>query len=466
MTKVIWFRRDLRLDDNPALSYAVEQGDILPIYILDDDNAKDHKMGSASRVWLHHSLESLNNSLNGKLRLFKGPAEGVLKKLHDQIQFDGLYWNRCYEPWQISRDKNIKDNFLKLGVDVKSFKGSLLWEPWTLLKDDGNPYKIFTPFYKRASHFGMYNDIPLNPPQKIDYKQLSVQSLNLNGLNLLSNKPWEQEILKGWNIGEQAAHNRLNTFLEEGINHYKDGRNYPSQPYVSKLSPHIHFGEISVRRLWHSAKIKTDGLGLDTFLSELGWREFSYYLLYHFPELPTHNLQKKFDAFPWNDNQDYLKKWQTGQTGYPIVDAGMRQLWQTGYMHNRLRMIVGSFLIKNLRLHWHHGAAWFWDCLLDADLASNSASWQWVAGCGTDASPYFRIFNPVTQGEKFDADGTFTKQFVPELKNLPTKYLFKPWEASDPILQQANVILGKTYPYPVVDLKTSRNKALEAYSTL
>ncbi|MFL2827816.1 MAG: cryptochrome/photolyase family protein, partial [Candidatus Puniceispirillales bacterium] len=279
------------------------------------------------------------------------------------------------------------------------------------------------------------------------------------------------KITNSWNVGEEAALLRLDNFIEAELDGYKEGRNFPTKKNVSRLSPHLHWGEISPNTVWYKIKDLSD-IGLrhqqdtDTFLSEMGWREFSNSLLFYFPELPKKNLQNKFDRFKWDNNKSKLKSWKMGLTGYPIVDAGMRELWSTGYMHNRLRMIVGSFLVKNLLLHWHEGEKWFWNCLVDADLASNSASWQWIAGCGADAAPYFRIFNPVTQGLKFDIDGEYVRKYVPELSKLPNKYLFNPWEASQEILDKANIELGKNYPKPIVDLKTSRQEALSAFAEL
>jgi len=255
-------------------------------------------------------------------------------------------------------------------------------------------------------------------------------------------------------------------FLDEGLSLYKDGRNLPAMPYVSRLSPHLHFGEVSPNQLWYAVKNIGDNKHVDHFCSELGWREFSYSQLYHNHDLPTKNLQSKFDTFPWVENKILLEAWKKGKTGVPMVDAGMRELWQTGYMHNRVRMIVGSFLVKNLRLHWHHGALWFWDTLVDADLANNSASWQWIAGCGADSAPYFRIFNPVIQGQKFDADGSYVRKYIPEIALLPDKYLFSPWDAPESVLKEAGIDLGKSYPAPIVDLKQSRDAALKAFQSL
>ena len=463
---IMWFRQDLRLSDNPAFTEAANQGTVLPIYILDDENAGEHKMGGASRWWLHHSLQSLNESLGDNLSFYRGDALGILERIIKHHDIKGVYWNRCYEPWRTARDKHIKQRLAEKGVEVHSFNGSLLWEPWSIQKDDGTPYKVFTPYYRRGCLNASSPREPLPAPQKLKCTKDEVTSSTLEALNLLPNIHWDKQLEPHWNIGEHGAQKRLHQFLEEGLYHYKDGRNLPSKPYVSRLSAHLHFGEISPNQVWSAAQARGDNKHIDHFCSELGWREFSYSQLYHNPDLPRKNLQSKFDAFPWREDEATLTAWQKGQTGIPIVDAGMRELWQTGVMHNRVRMIVGSFLVKNLLLHWHHGEKWFWDCLVDADLASNSASWQWIAGCGADAAPYFRIFNPVTQGQKFDAEGEYTRRFVPELKDMPNKYLFNPWEAPDTVLKGAGVTLGKNYPKPVIDLKTSRNRALEAFQSL
>ena len=277
---------------------------------------------------------------------------------------------------------------------------------------------------------------------------------------------WENEVINLWKVGEAAASQKAKDFFEEGILEYKEGRNYPAKNNVSRLSPHIHFGEISPKRLWVETCELEQNKNTIHFLSEICWREFSYYLLYHFPSLPKKNLQTKFDNFPWVDNNDYFEKWKKGETGYPIIDAGMKELYSTGYMHNRVRMIVASFLVKNLLIHWRKGENYFWDCLFDADLANNSAGWQWVAGCGADAAPYFRIFNPIAQGKKFDVDGSYTRKFLPALKNMPNEYLFNPWEAPELVLKEANVSLGSNYPNPIIDIKVSRKNALNAYEKI
>lgn len=461
-----WFRQDLRLGDNPALCAAARSGRVLPIYILDDVNAGSASMGAASRLWLHHSLVSLNRSLHGKLQCYYGDARLIIRDLVTRYAVDAVYWNRCYEPWRIKRDQRIKNDLNKRGIAVTSYATSLLREPWEILKNDQQPYKIFTPFYRSGYLKGFHPGKPLVAP-KLQCINVVTGQNSIDNLALLTAHPWESSTLQHWCVGEAAASSKLAVFLETGLHRYKTGRDFPAHPEnTSQLSPHLHFGEISPRQIWHVVAATIQDDHVSTFLSELGWREFSYYLMYHFPTLPQHNLQKKFDDFPWKYSVAKLQKWQAGMTGYPIVDAGMRQLWQTGTIHNRVRMIAGSFLVKNLLLHWRYGASWFWDCLFDADLASNSASWQWVAGCGTDAAPYFRVFNPVTQGKKFDADGAYTKYYVPELKNLPEKYLFSPWEAPQTVLASAGIQLGKDYPQPVVDLKASRERALAAYQAM
>ena len=459
-----WFRQDLRLADNPGLAAAVANGRVLPVYILDDVNADVVAMGAASRWWLHRSLEALSDALHGKLAVFSGDPLEVLERLAERHGAEGVYWNRCYEPWQLDRDRAIEAHLSRLEIDVRTFNGSLLWEPEAVLKADGTPYRVFSPFYYRGCKNAPSPREPIPAPETADYVSTSGQSLD--GLELLPRIRWHDSIEPHWTPGEEGALKRLGAFLDNGICNYKEGRNFPAARSVSRLSPHLHFGEISPNQAWYAAKGRHEGPDLEHFLSELGWREFSHSLLFFNPDLRLRNLQKKFDAFPWLDDQATLEKWQRGMTGYPIVDAGMRELWETGYMHNRVRMIVGSFLVKNLLLHWRHGERWFWDTLVDADLANNSASWQWIAGCGADAAPYFRIFNPVTQGKKFDPGGEYTRRFVPELKALPDRYLFSPWEAPDAVLDQAGLRLGENYPEPMVDLKQSRERALQAFQSL
>ncbi len=458
-----WFRQDLRLKDNPALTHAAQNGTVYPVYILDDENAREHKMGGASRWWLHYALESLDLSLDGTLALHQGDAMSHLLALVEEHKIDKVVWNRCYEPWRVARDTHIKSALEAKGVEVESFNGSLLWEPWQALKADGTPYKVFTPYFRR----GCLNETP--PREPLPTPNITAEKLSscpLGSLQLLPKIKWDKQLEPHWEISEEGGINRLANFLDNGINHYKEGRNLPAKPFVSRISPYLHFGLLSPNQAWYAARARGDNKNIDHFCSELGWREFSYSLLYHNPTLPSENLQKKFDQFPWRNDPAGLKAWQEGQTGIPIVDAGMRELWQTGFMHNRVRMIVGSFLIKNLMIDWRTGEKWFWDCLVDADLASNSASWQWVAGCGADAAPYFRIFNPITQSQKFDSDGDYIRHYVPELRDLPNKYLYDPSNAPELILKGANITLGKTYPKAIADLKPTRERALAAFKGL
>jgi len=465
-TVIHWFRQDLRLEDNPALIAAAHAGKVLPIFILDDKNAEQHRLGGASRWWLHHSLSSLNLSLENNLCLFRGDPQKILAQLVEKYSVSGIYWNRCYEPWRSSRDKKIKEDFIKQSVDVKSFNGSLLWEPWQVLKKDGTPYRVFTPFYRRRCLTQSAPREPQEKPEEISLLTVDNDTCTVDSLNLLPTIGWDKQLEAHWHIGEDGAHERLSSFLESGISDYKEGRNLPAKTNVSRLSPHLHFGELSPNQVWYAARACGDDQNINHFCSELGWREFAHSLLYHFPDLPTKNLQSKFDSFPWRKDEESLRRWQKGLTGYPLIDAGMRELWQTGLMHNRVRMVVGSFLVKNLLLHWHEGERWFWDCLVDADLANNSAGWQWIAGCGADAAPYFRIFNPTSQGEKFDKNGEYTRRYVPELAELPNKYLFCPWLAPEEVLKKADVHLGENYPHPIVDIKLSRERALAAFKSI
>ena len=463
---IVWFRQDLRLRDNPALVAAHASGaPIIPLYILDDINSDPWKMGGASRWWMHQSLHALHACLNGKMVFAHGDPQAILSELIAETGADKVYWNRCYEPWAIKRDKEIKAKFKGQIGEVRSFNGALLFEPHQVLKEDGTPYKVFTPFFRKGC-LGRADAprLPLAAPESLNLLDFKLHSLD--ALGLMPDICWYDGMQEAWCPGEAGAKQCLDVFIDNGLRGYKDGRNFPDRPNTSRLSPHLHFGEISPNEVWHSVKLamndqkcESDG---EHFLSEMGWREFSNSLLFHFPEMPRRNLQSKFDSFPWLKDNKALSAWQRGQTGYPIVDAGMRELWQTGYMHNRVRMIVGSFLVKNLLLHWHHGEDWFWDTLVDADLANNSASWQWIAGCGADAAPYFRIFNPVTQGQKFDAQGEYVRRYVPELGKLPDKFLHNPWEAPANVLEYGGVKLGETYPRPIVDLKESRDRALAA----
>ena len=463
---ICWFRQDLRCADNPALYQAAQQGIVLPVYILDDSPSLPYKMGAASRLWLHASLLSLNKSLQQTLSLYRGDSLSVLLALCQQYGIKKVFWNRCYDKWSIGRDTKIKQQLKAAGIAVYTHNSALLWEPWEVKKEDETPYKVFTPFYNRGCLNALPPREPLGVPEKSELYKDARYAVTIEDLALLPKKGWDKKIQAHWVVGEPSAHQRLTDFIQNGLAHYKEGRDFPAKPYVSRLAPHLHFGEISPNQIWSALKQLPGNEQIDHFCRELAWREFSHHLLYAHPDLPEKNLQQKFDRFLWQSDRQHLHAWQQGKTGIPLVDAGMRELWQTGYMHNRVRMVVASFLVKNLRIDWRYGAAWFWDCLLDADLANNSASWQWVAGCGADAAPYFRIFNPVTQAKKFDPEGEYIRQYVPELKNLPNNDLFSPWEASAAVLKEAGITLGIDYPKPVVDLKSSRIAALTAFKQL
>ncbi len=461
-----WFRQDLRLSDNPSLVAAAKQGAVLPLYILDEINCGQKQLGEVSRCWLHHSLSELNQTVENKLVIKSGDPLIILTDLIKKYHIEEIHWNRCYEPWQIKRDTILKEKLQAMGITVCSHNGYLLWEPWEIEKKSGGNYKVFTPFYRKGCLQFMPPRKPLAKPRRIQYLANTEKNNSVTSLNILPTKTWHKSLMANWQVGESAALKRIKQFAKNDLNDYAEGRNFPAKEKISRLSPHLHWGEVSPNQVWYAIKKLMQDKNTDCFLSELGWREFSVSLLYYYPELPSKNLQQKFNAFPWRKNKKMLTAWQQGLTGYPMVDAGMRELWQTGFMHNRVRMIAASFLVKNLLIHWYEGEKWFWDCLVDADLASNSASWQWVAGCGADAAPFFRIFNPVTQGKKFDPHGEYIRHYVPELAALPDKYLYSPWEAPSEVLQQAGVKLGRDYPKPIVDLSQSRQRALECYQQL
>ena len=478
-----WFRSDLRLSDNPALTTAAQSGEVICLYILDeaDDRLPSVKRdaaaqqtdasGGATRVWLHNALESLNADLDGHLLLRRGPALTILRQLISQTGADKVTMTRRYAPHHAASDQQIQHALDEDGVSVSVISGNLLWEPEQITKQDGTPYKVFTPFYRRGCLAAEAPRRPLPRPE-ISFAPLPDGGQTLEELALMPPLPWAEQVTSNWTISEAGAKAALAAFVDPdpqaGLGCYADGRNFPAKPATSRLSPYLKFGQISPHHAWYAAEgeFHDNDANLDMFRSELGWREFSYHLLHSNPDLKTTPLQAKFAQFNWLDDPEHLRAWQTGQTGYPIVDAGMRELYQTGYMHNRVRMIVGSFLVKNLLLDWHHGEGWFWDCLFDADAASNTASWQWIAGCGADAAPYFRVFNPITQGQKFDPEGHYTRRFVPELAEMPSKYLFNPFEAPREALMRAGVRLGDTYPRPLVDVKSSRLRALDHFAAL
>ncbi len=469
MKVIHWFREDLRLLDNPALSHAAEHADaeVVPVFIYPEG------LGGASYWWLHKSLENLSKALKSKgvdLVFATGSPHTVLPKLAEQIGANLITWNRVYSPEGIEQGKQVKQALGNASVEHRSFNGQLLIEPTKVLNKQGLPFKVFTPFWRNCVSFLTARELAPEPRFKPSTHSLASEHLQDWGLQPTAPN-WAKGFEPLWQPGEAGAQSRWREFLSGTIDTYKDGRDIPSESNTSLLSPHLVFGEISSQQLWNDVQEAIVGQQIShenghKFLSEIGWREFSRYLLVHFPHLITEPFNARFTNFPWGDDAQLIKAWQQGQTGYPIVDAGMRELWQTGYMHNRVRMIVASFLTKHCLSHWHHGMAWFWDTLLDADIANNTASWQWVAGCGADASPYFRIFNPILQGEKFDKQGVYVKRWVPELADVPAKFIHKPWEADQPTLHAAKVALGTDYPLPIVDHKHARETALLAYQAI
>ena len=462
---IVWFRQDLRLNDNSALQSALNGNSaVIPVFI--EDETCGRQAGSMSRWWRDNSLAKLNNALSkrgSRLIYRKGKAADVLAALASEVGATSVHWNRQYEADIVARDTAIKSTLKEDGIEAESFNGSLLFEPWEVTsKSTGGPFKVFTPFWRACCALGLKRGL-WDAPEKIS---APAQWPNSDALPETAALP-HMDSLDMWQPGEDGARDALALFLSENISGYAERRNLPAEPATSRLSPHLRWGEISPARIvaeTQAADIKADDG--DKFLSELGWREFSYQLLYHNPELAETCLQDKFEAFPWRDDADAFEAWKLGETGYPIVDAGMRELRRTGYMHNRVRMIAASFLIKHLLIDWREGEKWFWECLVDADPANNSASWQWVAGCGADAAPYFRIFNPILQGPKFDAEGIYTKTYVPELNTLSGKTLYAPWTAKSDMLDSGAISLGDTYPNPIVNHEAARARALESFKSL
>jgi len=464
---LVWFRQDLRLSDNPGMAAAVERGGpVIPVFVWAPEEEGACPPGAASRWWLHHSLAALNADLEkrgSRLIVRRGPTAAALNDLAAESGASGLFWNRRYEPAAIARDRELKSTFRKRGLAANSFNGHLLFEPGTILNATGQPFQIFTAFWRACL------SKPIAPeskdaPRKISAPESWPLSLELAELGLEPTINWAGGLRETWQPGEAGARAQLKHFRKEALAHYPTGRNEPGTIGTSRLSPHLHFGEISPRQVWNA--VVGGQAAEEAYLRQIGWREFAYHLLFHNPDSPEHALRPEFAAFPWKTNPRTLKAWQLGNTGYPLVDAGMRELWRTGWMHNRVRMVVASFLVKHLLISWQLGAAWFWDTLVDADLANNTLGWQWVAGCGADAAPYFRIFNPVVQGEKFDPAGEYVRRWVPELAKLPDDWLHKPWKAPLSILNEAGVELGRTYPFPIVDHDEARARALAALATI
>lgn len=467
-TALVLFRRDLRLLDNPALSAAcANHAHVLPVYIHDPRQDGHWAAGAASRWWLHHSLASLHARLHSHhagLHIAQGETLATVQKLIANSGAEAVYWNRLYEPASIERDTRIKAVLQDQGIAVHSYNAALWVEPWQIATKQGDPYRVFTPYWRNLRAQLPVRE-PLPEPALHGWKALR-GGLELSALKLLPTIGWDAGLAENWHPGEHGASEMLELFGDDAVVDYAQARDIPARHGTSRLSPHLHFGEISPRQIHagllehtrrHGGRRRPD---IEPFLRELGWREFAHHLLYHFPKTPTENFNPRFAKFRWKTpDKALIESWQRGRTGIPLVDAGMRELWHTGWMHNRVRMIVASFLTKNLRQHWHHGERWFWRTLVDADLANNTMGWQWVAGCGADAAPYFRVFNPVTQSKKFDPDGTYLRRWLPEMADFPVDLLHEPW--NDPERSER-----AGYPAPIVDLAQSRIDALDAYQAI
>ena len=470
---IVWLRQDLRLADNPALLSACRRGGpVVPVFIWAPEEEGDRPPGSASRWWLHQSLAQLAEDFRAagtELLIRQGSSLAELLSVAKATGADAVFWNRRYEPASIARDRKVEAALRAAGLHTEECNAALLYEPWTIRNKAGRPFQVFTPFWRTCLASAEPAE-PLPAPCPLAAPPQKPASLPLAALELEPKRDWAAGLRAAWHPGSAGAQAELRRFLREGILTYTDGRNRPDLVGTSRLSPHLHFGEISPRQVWHAVRLFAESQSIPAavwrkwqFLTELGWREFAHHLLSHFPHTPEQPLRSSFARFPWRKNPAWLRAWQRGQTGYPLVDAGMRELWSTGWMHNRVRMVVASFLVKNLLVPWQEGARWFWDTLVDADLANNTLGWQWTAGCGADAAPFFRIFNPVSQGEKFDPKGSYVRRWVPELARLPDAWIHQPWQAPPAMLTAAGVELGRTYPRPLVSHLISREVALEAY---
>ena len=469
-------RQDLRLTDHPALREAALRGPVVPVHIDESATGDPWAPGGAGRWWLHHSLADLDADLRkqgSRLILRKGEPLAALRALIRETGAGGVHWSRRYEPLAAARDAAIAAALGKEGIRVETFGAALLFEPESIRTRSGGPYQVFTPYW-RACMAAPDPLPPLAAPRALPAPAAWPVTLELRELDLQPRIPWAEGLAETWRPGARGARDLLGDRIEDTLTGYAETRDIPGSEGTSRLSPHLHFGEIGIREVWAALNGRLASLGRDAkgrasllaWQRQLIWREFAHHLLVHFPHTPDQPLRPKFAAFPWAEDARALQAWRTGRTGYPYVDAGMRQLWVTGWMHNRVRMAAASFLVKHLLLPWQLGAAWFWDTLVDADLAQNTMGWQWVAGCGADAAPYFRIFHPVTQGERFDADGGYIRRWVPELAGLAGKWIHRPWEAPPEALKAAGVALGETYPRPSVDHAAARARALAAYHSL
>jgi len=473
---LVWFRLDLRLADNPALDTAVKRGGpVIPVYLHAPGEESPWEPGGASRWWLHQSLVALESELRGlgsRLIIRRGPALDTLRELLHETGAGAVFWNRRYEPAVVARDRIVKETLPVEGFEVASFNGALLNEPWTIQNQSARPFQVFTPFWRHCLT-RPEPAVPLRAPGNLEAPRKWPPSSTIQSLELEPGIDWAGGFRVAWTPGEAGARARLKGFLDQAVLDYTEQRNRPDLIGTSRLSPHLHFGEVSPRQIWHATRRRAEAAGIPEktwrtwqFLAEIGWREFAHHLLFHFPQTPGEPLRQDFKQFPWREDPAMLRAWHKGRTGYPIVDAGMRELWATGWMHNRVRMIVASFLVKDLLQSWQEGARWFWDTLVDADLAQNTLGWQWTAGCGADAAPYFRVFNPTSQGGKFDPHGAYVRKWVPEIAGLADDWIHHPWDAPEEHLQQAGIELDRTYPRPIVSHSIAREVALEAFARI
>lgn len=468
---LVLFRRDLRLSDNPALDAAAAAGNVLPVFIFDENDP--HFYGAAQRWALHHSLEALARAVRqagGRLILRRGQMASALRQLASEVDARSVFWSRRYAPAQVEADTTLKAELAASGLRVVSVNGTLLREPWEVRTADGGPFQVFSAFHRALLRLGPARAEATGVVRFADSEGLASDDLSTWGL-LPAAPNWAEEFGRQTTPGEAGARRRLSEFLDTAAGAYADRRDLPAADGTSGLSPHLALGEISIAEIWRAVTARVEAGDIpakqgEKFLSELAWREFAYHLLFLMPDISAEPMRGAFRNFPYAPAPDAISAWRRGATGYPIVDAGMRQLWRTGWMHNRARMIAASFLTKHCLVPWQVGARWFLDTLVDADIANNSAGWQWVAGAGADAAPYFRIFNPTAQGEKFDPEGAYVRRYVPELARLPDAYVHRPWEAPAHTLRAAGVTLGGTYPRPIVDHAAARARALAAYETM
>ena len=459
---IVWFRKDLRLEDNPAFFNAVKKGPVVPVFLW-SPNEEDYSTGSASKVWLYYSLLSLKKQLESyglNLIIRKGESLKNLLEITASISAKVVYSNKRYEPSSIKKDQEVASKLKDIGLEYKTFNGNLIIDPEVVLNKSNLPFKVFSPFWKKCLSVAEPSK-PLPIPNKIISIEKKIKSLEIRDLNLREKEQWALKINNYWDFNNGFAQKKINSFLENNFNGYCETRNFPSIDGTSKLSPYLHYGQISPNQIFYElSKSGHENWKSSQFLAEIGWREFGYYLMFHFPNTINEPLRNEFNKFPWIKNDLLFESWKKGITGYPLVDAGMRELWETGWMHNRVRMVVASFLVKHLLIDWRKGADWFWDTLVDADLASNTLGWQWSAGCGADSAPYFRIFNPTTQAEKFDSDGNYIRRWIPELKDFKTPNIFQPYKYKN------ELFFNTSYPDPIVDHSESRKRALLAYDEI